>query len=287
MERTFDTTEQAWLWAVREVHDNGIQSTPRGKSTREIADVVTMRIVKPDECFPMGGTSRTFRHAITAAEGLSLIGQVSVPELILDRVKAFRPFLNGSIFWGAYGPRVAGDLGELVSLLMRDLDSRQAVVSIYDSDRDLGRPEVVDVPCTVALQFRVRGNDLADWRRTPRLDMWTMMRSNDAWLGLPYDFGQFTLLMSVVSWAIGIRMGVYTHSAGSLHLYQRDLEKADHVQAEVNFDGHVGEMAWGAPKGGGVDTMAAISSRCRRILMGQPIDEPTHLETWLARALQS
>lgn len=281
MERTFDTADQAWLFVTRELVTSGDRQTPRGLPTLDLGQPIHLRIVKPDH-WPIGGPQgnetggRVFRHAITAAEGLSLVGQTSIPEMITDHVKSFRPFLNGSIFWGAYGPRVAGDLGNIVELLHKDPDSRQAVVSIYDSDRDLGRPAVVDVPCTVAIQFRRRHLSNA-------LDMWVMMRSNDAWLGLPYDFGQFALLQSAIAWALGCRIGTYTHSAGSMHLYTRDYDKADNISDAASPTSQ--EMTWGAPSGGGLETFGLIASRCRRILIGQSVDAPTHLEDWLARQL--
>jgi thymidylate synthase len=286
VELTLHTVDEAFLATVPAILDHGRQAEPRGLATIELPDPVHLRIVKP-WVFPLGGMSgviggRALRHAITAVEACSLIGQTSIPEAILDRVKAFRPFLNGSIFWGAYGPRAAGDLGLIVELLSRDPDSRQAVVSLYDSDRDLGRPSVVDVPCTVAIQFRLRDG---------RLAMWVQMRSNDAWLGLPYDLGQFALLQSAVAWALGVPMGTYTHSAGSMHLYARDLHKAlalDSSSGRRETGGlDLGHMAWGAGFRGGEAAMAAISSRCRRLLLGHPIPDPTALEALLASWLAS
>jgi thymidylate synthase len=49
------------------------------------------------------------------------------------------------------------------------------------------------------------------------------MRSNDAWLGLPYDMFQFTQLFQTVCRVLGVPAGTYTHTAWSLHLYERDV----------------------------------------------------------------
>ena len=52
------------------------------------------------------------------------------------------------------------------------------------------------------------------------------MRSNDLWLGFPYDVFQFTCMQVLMSMELGIELGSYTHIAGSLHMYKRDFDKA-------------------------------------------------------------
>lgn len=246
------------------------QVAPRGMKVREVADRVSVVIARPQAGF-VNVQGRKLNHAITAIEGCSLVGQVSVPEAIIDRVGAFAPYANDGIFWGAYGSRIAGDLGQLVNLLQRDPDSRQAVLSIFDSDRDLGRQDLKDVPCTVAIQFFVR-NDEHPMYSAPALNMWVVMRSNDAWLGLPYDLGQFSLLQFAVANALGVRVGTYTHSVGSMHLYERNWEDAEKVtDPQTTPLGHTF----------GLSSIEDISSRCRRILLGQGVPHATNLERWL------
>jgi len=240
----------------------------------------------PEASFPLGGVDRKFRHAITAGEGLSLVGQTSVPEVILDTVSAFRPFLDGSIFWGAYGPRVAGDLVNLVQLLDEDPHTRQAVLSIYDADRDLGRTKMADIPCTVAIQFR-RRHQPAPTPFLEVLDMWVMMRSNDVWLGMPYDFGQFVMLQSAVADALGVAPGAYHHSAGSLHLYDKHHGVANALTMSLDVPRRIHPVFGGKRGGSGVERLGVISSRARRILIGQydRLEDPSLFETWLNRVL--
>lgn len=273
----FTTQQAAYLWMVQAVQIRGKEAIPRGLTTREIDEPIHVTIENPDRSFPLSGTTRDFRNAITAGEGLSLVGQTSVPETILDSVKAFRPFLDGSIFWGAYGPRVAGDLVNLVELLDNDHDTRQAVLSIYDADRDLGRTKMADIPCTVAIQFRRRGSNL---------DMWVMMRSNDVWLGTPYDFGQFTMLQAAVAQALLLDVGRYHHSAGSLHLYAKHDEVAHKIKADEANILQINPI-WriNLEVDTALERLAEISSRSRRILIGQAVPHPTYFERWLGRLL--
>lgn len=90
--------------------------------------------------------------------------------------------------------------------------SRQAVIHIKTADDKKSN----DVNCTVCLQFFIRDS---------KLYMTTYMRSNDLWMGFPYDVFQFTNLQILMSMELGVELGTYTHIAGSLHLYERDLKK--------------------------------------------------------------
>ena len=94
--------------------------------------------------------------------------------------------------------------------LKANSNSRRAVIHIKEaSDKDSK-----DVNCTVSLQFFIRDN---------KLYLTTYMRSNDLWLGFPYDVFQFTAMQILMSMELGLDLGTYTHIAGSLHLYERNL----------------------------------------------------------------
>lgn len=251
--RTFGTPSEAWAATIEELLRGGSMIHPRKGPALELPGVHTFSVVSPTN-MPMAAAGRDFRQAIGVVEGLSLVGQVSIPEIMIDKVAAFRPFVNHSIFAGAYGPRAATAVGRVAELLREHPDTRQAVISLYDSSRDLGHPDQVDVPCTIALQFKLRSG---------RLDMWAAMRSNDAWLGLPYDLVQFTMIQAALAQHAGVAPGSYTHSAGSMHLYERHLERArraGYAEPERYFD-------W--PWWGGSGEIGETASRARRILLGQ------------------
>ncbi len=56
--------------------------------------------------------------------------------------------------------------------------------------------------------------------------MTAMMRSNDAYLGLPHDVFCFTMMQELVAAELGLEVGEYTHMVGSMHLYDDDRDKA-------------------------------------------------------------
>ena len=98
--------------------------------------------------------------------------------------------------------------------LSKNPNSRRAVIHIKEpSDK-----ESKDVNCTVCLQFFIRDE---------KLYCTTYMRSNDIWLGYPYDVFQFTCMQILMSMELGLELGTYTHIAGSLHLYGRNYVNID------------------------------------------------------------
>ena len=121
---------------------------------------------------------------------------------------------DGETVNSAYGYRIFEKFGfdqwEYVKdKLRQDPNSRQAVIHIKDPDYHPTK----DLPCTVCLQYFIRDN---------KLHATTYMRSNDIWLGFPYDVFSFTCLQILMAFKLGYEIGEYTHIAGSLHLYSRD-----------------------------------------------------------------
>lgn len=265
--KTYADFSQAWFSELSETVAVGEESHPRGFRTFERRWVEFA--VEDPLSFPVTAPGRKFANVIGILEGLSLVGQVSVPETFTDRVSKFREFTDAGIFHGAYGQRVNGRLGDLVELLKRDPDTRQAVLTIYDSRSDLGAVKR-DIPCTVAFQFLRSGRTL---------EMRATMRSNDMWLGTPYDFAQFAILQASVAQAVGLLPGRYVHSVGSLHVYDRDLPAIEKVEGPAPND--MGFPLWHCE-----DDIGEISSRARRLLLDpKGFDHRTEFEVWAVRHL--
>lgn len=103
---------------------------------------------------------------------------------------------------------------KIIKLLQKDPNSRRAVININTPNENV--IETKDEPCTISLQFFVRDN---------KVDLTTVMRSNDIWFGLTFDIIYFTELQKWVADTLGYEYGTYTHFAGSFHTYERDYEK--------------------------------------------------------------
>jgi thymidylate synthase len=164
---------------------------------------------------------------------------------------------------GAYGPRLfsmdgVNQIGNVIAALKKR-DSRQAVIQLFRA-ADINR-KFADVPCTCTLQFM---------RRHGQLHMLTNMRSNDAFLGLPHDVFAFTMLQEILARSVGVEVGRYCHSVGSLHLYD-DHRKLARSYLDEGFQTHVEmpEMPLGDPWQA-LSTVLAVEQAARN---GQPIPQ--------------
>lgn len=221
----FETGSEAVYHLARMLAQYGEKRSPRGQATREVRDM-TFQIENPEHAAATN-IDRGLRPAIAGAEALQLIGGFSDPAAMGMVSAKFKDFMDHGELMGAYGPRVGNEMQKVIDLLYRDPDTRQAVVTVYSSYRDLHpHTQNRDVPCTLTLTFFIRHDELC---------MKTHMRSNDVWLGLPYDLVQFTQLQLTVARSLGIIAGPYTHHVDSFHVYDRDLEKVDGL---VNPNGH-------------------------------------------------
>lgn len=133
---------------------------------------------------------------------------------------------DGKTIYGAYGPRLF-DLGgidqisNVLALLKIRQGSRRAVIQLFGASDLVGTH--TEIPCTCTLQFMVRKQ---------RLHMFTHMRSNDAFKGLPHDIFAFTMLQELIARSLGVEIGEYKHFIGSLHIYENDIPAADAFMAE-------------------------------------------------------
>ena len=123
---------------------------------------------------------------------------------------------------GAYGYRLRRHLGmdqmeRAVEALSFNPDTRQVALQIWDSSIDLplsdGRPSDPDIPCNVLSLLKVRDS---------RLEWLQIVRSNDLFLGVPYNFVQFTCLQEIMAGWLNIGCGAYHQVSDSLHVYERD-----------------------------------------------------------------
>lgn len=131
---------------------------------------------------------------------------------------------TGSTYHGAYGHRLRKHFGfdqlaRALRILNADPANRQVVLQIWDGPRDLpdkdGNPADQDVPCNVMALLKVRDGQLH----------WTqIIRSNDLFLGVPFNFVQFTTLQEVLAGWLGLGLGSYSQLSDSLHVYEKNVE---------------------------------------------------------------
>lgn len=221
----------AWLLLIHDVLTLGEEVAPRGKLTKEILQhTIELDMSHPVVCVPDRKLSYQFMMAeaywiLTGDDSLAGIGPFNkhIHEYSDDGVK----------FFGAYGPKVVDQLPYVVEKLLQDISTRQAVINIWREKP----PATKDVPCTVAMSFMARGG----W-----LNCHVFMRSNDVWLGTPYDVFSFSMVAHLVCARFnesqgnprGLRPGRLFVTAASSHMYEPNWGQADKLYHNtVGIDG--------------------------------------------------
>lgn len=207
---------------LRRVIQHGERRIPRGLPTIDLG-FTSIVILNARGGMPLG-LGRNLNPAIGAVEAAQLIAGFSNPDLTVRVAPQFKQYAetrnemgdHHPYFWGAYGERIKMQAYCAIKKLTNDPLTRQAVITLWEPWMDNVEGKK-DYPCTIALQFSLRD---------ALLDMNVIMRSNDVWLGLPYDVFQFTQLQASMARALNTDIGTYRHTALSLHLYDRDRESA-------------------------------------------------------------
>lgn len=193
---------------LKNVLQFGHESAPRGMRIKEMNPLV-VGLERPETCVV---SRKGFSKPLMWLEIASVIGGEFDPALY----EAVSPSAAGLMSpQGAYGPRTVEQLRYVVEELVRDPDSRRAVVYV-GSDKDLRYSQHFEQPCTMTWQFLLRPTG-----PSPKLHMIVNMRSWDLVWGLGYDLPVFVSVQMALASALGVEVGKYTHIAGSGHIYER------------------------------------------------------------------
>lgn len=191
---------------------------PRRYATKELQNVM-ITIMNPRKRLAYH-KDRKYNLFFNIAELFSIIGNINLVKFLTYFNKNVAQFSdNGINFYGAYGPRLNNQWANMITKLINDKDTRQAIVTIYDGKMDLSQ-KTKDVPCTLNLHFTIRDN---------KLNLTTFTRSNDLFWGFQYDLFNFTMIQEMIYNELKLHiknlgLGMYTHVVTSLHVYERHFE---------------------------------------------------------------
>lgn len=129
-----------------------------------------------------------------------------------------------------YGVYVREQFPHIVNTLKKDKYSRQAVISIYNSNHRFINSK--DIPCTIYLLFWIRDN---------YLNMKVSMRSNDIFWGLTYDAPFFSLVQQSLYLLLkdtypDLKLGWYYHFTDNIHYYSERHEDIAEFIINTNFN---------------------------------------------------
>lgn len=224
MNQEVRSANQAWLHALSLVLAHGERSSPRGMGTIEYPHLTSLI----DMHHPVVTIKeRALNYRFMAAEAYWILSGDDTVEGIVPYNSQLLKFSDDGVnFAGAYGPQIELQLGYVITTLLQDQDSRQAGLTIWKSNP----PKSKDIPCTVAIWFQLRKGCL---------NVHVFMRSNDLWLGYPYDVFNFSMLGHYVAGSlnnrgVACRVGILYHTAVSAHLYDLHLDEALKITAQLD-----------------------------------------------------
>ncbi len=219
------SADEAWLQAVDEFRrqGEGVEQASRNGPTKEILHTV-FSIEDPLQKWVFSRTP-PINIAFALAEVVWMMTGRRDQEFLLFWNSKLLEFVgNDPDLHGAYGYRLRHHWGfdqlkQAFRALEENLDSRQVVLQIWDGTVDLpmedGQPRNSDIPCNTSSLLKVRAGKL-EWMQ--------ILRSNDMFRGLPYNFVQFTSIQEIMAGWLNIGCGSYNHLSDSLHVYKKDWD---------------------------------------------------------------
>jgi thymidylate synthase len=234
---------------------NGVLVTPRGLHTIEARGPVCFELTNPKRCL-VTNPYRKLNYVFGLFESIAMWNGINNVETFKFYNKEMEKFSDdGYTFYGSYGEEFLAQVPHTIKLLQNDRDTRQAVITIWKKNpHELSK----DIPCTVMLHFMIR-----DFH----LNLTVYMRSNDIWLGFPYDITNFSRIQQAMAATIDMEIGVLRHIAGSLHMYNTDIYKAEWA---LKYQGDTIDI----PLASGLDLrlLEDTAKRCRK---GLDVLQPT------------
>ena len=145
-----------------------------------------------------------------------------------ERIGVFNAPYGYRLRNGNYNAKL-DQLAEVINLLKRDPNTRQAVCQIWD-ESDLVRT-TKDKACNMSLVFRIRSGKLC---------MTVYNRSNDMiWGAYGANVVQFSMIQEYVAAHLGIPLGEYTQVSNSFHVYTEGAGGAVWNRIKDNYDADV------------------------------------------------
>lgn len=196
------------------IHSEGVRLESRNGMTLEVPAPVATVYNNPAQrvLIDPARDANPFFHLM---ESLWILAGRDDVEFLTEFNKRMADFSDDGVTFNApYGYRLRNSfctdqIPEVIAILNRDPNSRQAVCQIWDTE-DINRV-TKDKACNMSIVFRVRNK---------RLDMVVYNRSNDMiWGAYGANVVQFSMLQEYVAAHLGMPVGVYTQVSNSFHVY--------------------------------------------------------------------
>ena len=201
--------------ALYYMNENGKLETSRNGNVLVSPVPVTTVYSDPTErvLFSPLRNANPFFHLMEALWMLSGRQDLEWPRYFNKRFSEYSD--DNATLRGAYGYRWRNwfnrdQLPIIIKMLKETLNTRRAVLGMWDPENDLGA-ESNDIPCNTHIYFGISDN---------KLNMTVCCRSNDLWWGAyGANMVHFSILQEYIAAHVGVKIGTYTHLSNNFHLY--------------------------------------------------------------------
>lgn len=121
--------------------------------------------------------------------------------------------------WEGKDGEEINQIKNVVEMLKKDPYSRRAVVSAWnvgDIQNLIKGKKTAPPACHTLFQFYVQNG---------KLSCQLYMRSNDVFLGAPFNIAQYAILTMMIAQVTGLKLGDYIHTNGDVHIYNNHFDQ--------------------------------------------------------------
>ena len=222
-----------YLDLLRHVRDNGIEKSDRtGTGTRSVFGH-QMRF-DLQKGFPLVTTKKVYFKGLAIEMLWFLKGSTNIQYLVDNNVHIWDAWADehGNLgpVYGKQWISWAGENGEAINQIERVVesirtnpDSRRHIVNAWNVS-DLHRMALP--PCHMFYQF---------WVGNGRLSCQLYVRSNDLFLGAPFNIAEYALLTHMMAQQCDLDVGELVYTIGDAHIYLNHLDQIEEQLSRSTF----------------------------------------------------
>jgi len=222
-----------YLDLLRHVKENGLEKEDRtGTGTLSVFGH-QMRFNLQDG-FPLVTTKKTYFKGLAVEMLWFLKGATNIQYLVDNNVHIWDAWAdqNGNlgpvygkqwVNWNSNGGPGINQIQKVIDSIKSNPDSRRHIVNAWNvSDiENMALP-----PCHMFYQF---------WVGNGRLSCQLYVRSNDLFLGAPFNIAEYALLTHMIAQQCDLDVGELVYTIGDAHIYSNHLDQIDEQLSRTTF----------------------------------------------------
>lgn len=214
-----------YLNFLRHIMANGVEKSDRtGTGTISVFGY-EMRF-DLNQGFPLVTTKKVYTKGFIYEMLWFLNGDTNVKYLQDNNVRIWNEWADengelGPVYgkqwraWETNNGRVIDQMSELLTMIKTNPDSRRLIINTWN----VGEIDKMALPpCHLLFQFYVANG---------RLSCKLTQRSADAFLGVPFNIAEYSLLTHMIAQQCDLGVGEFIWSGGDCHIYSNHLEQVE------------------------------------------------------------